>query len=171
MFRIVKGLIDRIFVVIGAVLFAQAPQFFNSYGQRLGGHMAELQRQISALQQAADRSGKGLAEYIHKFVNHSDPDVAMQGDFMQSMVARYSEISNAYLSLINADPWLRPFQFIYHLQPDITRMTLSDFQPGLSLTPESGIYALIGMGFGYLLYLGIRAILRIPLGIRKLSHR
>jgi len=167
MSNLLRGLIDRIFVVIGAIFFAQAPHFFQAYTQRLGGHMAELQIQISALRSAAERSGKGFEEYIHKLVTHFDPDVILQGEFIQSMQSRFTDISSAYSAMVHATPLSRPFQFFQHLQLDVVKMTAQDFQFGLAFTLESGIYALIGMAVGYLLYFGIRTVLRLPLIISK----
>ena len=152
MLRWLNGLFDRIFVVAGAVLFSQVPHFFQHYTQRLGGHVAELRLQIEALQQAAEKSGKNVHEYVQKFLSQSDLDFTYQGELMRSMFTRYTDLDQAYDSLIHSTVFTRPIVFLRHLQLDIAQMTLSDFTFGLTFTVEALVYALIGLGFGYLLY-------------------
>lgn len=165
MFNLLRGFIDRIFVVIGAIFFAQAPHFFQAYTQRLGGHMAELHKQISFLRSAAEKSDKSLEEYIYKFISHTDSDIALQGEFMQSMQMRFTDISSAYSAMIHSTVLSRPFEFLHYIKVDVVKMTLQDFQFGLAFTAESGFYALIGMGVGYFLYSLIRLIISFPFKI------
>ena len=158
MFKWLNGLIDRIFVVAGAVLFSQAPHFYQQYLQRLGGHVEELKLQTAALQQAAAKSGKTFGEVIQKFLSNTDLDFAAQGEVLQSMFTRYSDLNHAYSSLANATVFTRPFVFLKYFQFDIAKMTLADFTFGLTLTVEAGVYALAGMMFGYFLYRGLAAV-------------
>ncbi|NGX43078.1 MAG: hypothetical protein K940chlam7_01369 [Chlamydiae bacterium] len=152
MLKWIGGFLDRIFVVAGALLFSQAPNFFQHYTQRLGGHVAELKLQINVILQAAEKSGKNLQEYVHKFVSQADLDFTSQGEIMQSMISRFHDLDHAYTSLIHSTVWTRPFLFVKDLKMDIAKMTLSDYSFGVTLTAEGAVYALFGMGFGYLLY-------------------
>lgn len=170
MFKVLDGLIDRIFAALGALVFAQVPSFFNAYNQRLGGHLSELQLQIASMQKAAQISGKGLQEYIQKFVAYNDVDVASQGGIMNGMLERFSQLTDAHQSLIHASPFTRPFFFVRHLQFDIAQKTLDDFQISLSFTLESGIYALIGMGAGYFLYTALKKMI-LKIGAASLRLR
>jgi hypothetical protein len=162
MFKLIGGLIDRVCVVAGAVVFAQAPHFFQAYTQRLGGHLGEVHNQLVQIRTAAERSGKSLEEYIAKFTSHVDPDISRQGEFMQSLATRFTELTKAYMALIHSTPWERPFAFLRHLQADIAETAFQDFHFGLELTTETAIYALIGMGAGYLLFSTIHAALHLP---------
>lgn len=152
MIKWLSGLLDRIFVVLGAFIFSQAPHFFQHYSQRLGGHVAELQRQIAAMQQAAERSGKSLQSYVQKFLSQSDVDLVSQGEIMQEIIVRHFDLSEAYTALVNASAFSRSFAFLRHFQLDIAKMTLRDFKLGLTFSMEGLIYALVGIGFGYLIY-------------------
>jgi len=170
MFKALGGIIDRVFVVAGAVCFAQTPHFFQAYTQRLGGHVAELKIQSAYLHVSAQKTGKTVAEYVHKFLTHLDPDIALQGEFMQTMQERFVTISSAYHAMVDSTVLTRPFQFLRHVQWDVAQMTLKDFQFGLSLTLEAGLYALVGMGVGYLLFCLLRAIAAFPIsGKKKMS--
>lgn len=164
MVKLLQAIFDRIFAVAGALLFSQLPHYFHAYTQRLGGHLGELGMQMKTLQDAAARSGKTLGLYIEKFVNNPDGDIALQGEFMQSLIARFSEIGSAYRAMVEASPLTRPMHFLQTFQPDVAKLTLHDFSFGLELTPETGIYALIGMGAGMLLFAlmnGLLAFLRV----------
>jgi hypothetical protein len=170
MSKLLSGLIDRIFVVLGVMTFSQAPHFFYAYTQRLGGHLAELRMQISTLRIAAEKSGKSFEQYIDKFVTHKDPDIALQGEFMQSLLARFSDISEAYYSMVQTSSLGRPFHFFQFIQWDVAKMTVEDYQFGLSFTTESAIYALLGMGLGYLLFSVVKFFLSLPFkAIRKVE--
>lgn len=152
MIKFLQAIFDRIFAVAGALLFSQLPHFFQAYTQRLGGHLGELGMQIRTLQEAAAKGGKTLDLYIEKFVKNPDSDIALQGEFMQSLVTRFSEIGRAYQGMADSSPLNRPFHFIQTFQPDVAKLTFNDFSFGLEFTPETGIYVLIGMGMGMLLF-------------------
>ena len=165
------GLLDRIFVVIGAVVFFQIPLFFQHYAQRLGGHVAELRGQIDALQRAADGSGKTLQAYIQKFQSQADLDFAAQGHLMESMLRRYAHLDQAYNALINATILNRPLAFLQYFQPDIARQTVADFSFGLTFTTEALVYAFLGLCAGYLFFWILAALARGAIRLIRRKHR
>lgn len=160
MFRWFSGLIDRAFAVLGALAFLQAPQFFQQYSQRLAGHIDELQFHINAIQQAAGKNGKVLLEYIEKFLQQTDQDFIAQGVMMQTMVERHRDLMNALLALKNATPLSRPYYFAKHFHLNVVEATLKDFQPGLILTLEGMIYAIVGVAIGIFIYHSLLFCLR-----------
>jgi hypothetical protein len=155
-------LLDRFFVVFGAFLGSQVPQFLQQYTQRLGGHVAELNYQIEGLKKIASISGKTLDQYIHKFMLNSDPDFVRQGEFIDGMVIRWQELNQALSRLIQASIWERPFVFLKEMDYSIVRSTYQSFQPGLNLTTEGFLYACLGILAGYAFYhLMIKAIVAL----------
>lgn len=149
MFRWISGIIDRLLVVAGALIFSQAPQYFSQYMHRLAGHAEELRIHIKSIQLAASKNGMELPEYLHKFTSHQDPAISMHGSMMEGMFSRYAELSRASLALQESTPFTRPFVFLEHLNFDIAKATFMSFQPGVLLTVEGAVYALVGMGVGY----------------------
>lgn len=145
-------IIDRVCVVVGALLFSQAPQFFSLYTHRLAGHAEEIKIHTAAIRYAAQKSGKELLEYVQKFSNHHDLDVSLQGEMMQNMMARQTELSKAYIAMQDATPFSRPFHFLKYFNPEIAKATLVQFQPGLVFSAEAVIYAVVGMGVGFSLF-------------------
>lgn len=158
MIKIIGGLLDRIFAVIGALLFSQVPVFMQQYTQRLAGHVAELSIQIEKMRQAASLTGKTLQQYVQKFMSASDPDFARQGVIMNEMTHRWQNLSEGLTAMQNASAVTRPFAFGYHLNLDIFKNTFQSFDLGLVFTVEGFIYALIGIAAGYLAFWSIRKL-------------
>jgi len=160
MWSFVGKIVDRVFAVGGAFLFCQLPLLMQQYSMVLSGHLAESRRQINMLQHAASLTNKTLQEYIAKFLKQQDLDFVHQGEIMQAMQLRYEDLQQAYTALSTSTVWSKPFVFVKHLDSDVFFDTIVDFTPGLALTFESFIYAVIGVGFGVLLYRVSSAFLR-----------
>jgi Protein of unknown function (DUF2937) len=152
MFRWVGGILDRIFVVVGALLFSQAPLFMHQYRQQLAGHVAELQLQVEVMRNAALLSGKTLEQFVSKFLQSSDTDFSRQGQIMQGMVQRWHELSEGLHSLDNSSIWARPIAFFSHFNIQVAKSTLNSFTIGIPITMEGLIYAILGIFFGYALF-------------------
>lgn len=149
-------IIDRVFAVAGAIAFMQIPQYMQAYTLSLAGRVAELSYQVDQITHAAKKSGKTLQEFIQKFQSSTDADFSSQGFFMEGMVKRLTELSDALAAIQTSNPFFRPFTFLSHFNYDISQTALKDFQFGLSLSWESLIFALLGMLFG----MGAYALLR-----------
>ncbi len=150
--RWITGLLDRLFVVVGAFLGSQIPQFIQQYSQQLAGHVEELNYLLEQLHQVASYSNKTLEQYINKFLNNSDPDFLHQGEFMQTMLSRWQDLSIALQSLLESSIWTRPYAFIAHFNYEIAKSAFYSFQPSISLTLEGVCYTGVGLLIGYLSY-------------------
>lgn len=157
MFRIVTRFLDRVFGVTGAFCFAQFPQFLDVYKQRLSGHLAELNLQVQQLKASSNLTGKSVDEYIAGFLNNPDIAYAQQGKVMQQMLERWKDLTEASLTLQNANAYTRPLAFLSDLQIDVAKGVIQEFQPGLSFTVESGVYALFGIVFGTAFFFLVRS--------------
>lgn len=156
----VGGLFDRICAVIGAVICAQAPLFMQQYAQQLIGREAELRRQVDAMRQAAGVSGKTLEQLIAKFGANPDSDIVLQGQLMQNLVDRWHSFTDALLAMQNSSVFERPFVFLANLNIDTFKSTLQNFAIGIPLTPEGGVYAVIGIVIGYSVFSTLRKLMR-----------
>lgn len=168
--RWVIGLCDRISAVVGAFIFSQVPLFFQQYIQLLAGHLAEAEYQMTKVSFAAHQSGKTLSEYIGKFLSQSDPDFVAQGHIMQEMLTRVSTLQEAHQVLASASCWWRPYYFCKYATYDIIQATCKSFTPGLTVTFETGIYALSGVLFGYLAFRSVSTVAyRLPKKIWRIA--
>lgn len=156
--KFVSNILDRIFVVLGALIFVQIPLFIQQYHQQLSGHVAELRLQVEVMRDAALHSGKTLEQYIKKFVDSKDVDFSRQGQIMSDMVERFHQLADSLKALDSASVITRPFEFLWHYKYDISSDTFEKFSIGLPLTFEGLVYLLLGMGMGYLLYALLRSL-------------
>lgn len=150
--RFLSGLLDRLFVVAGAFMGSQIPQFIHQYMQRLAGHVDELNYLIGNIRQLASHSNKTLEQYIDKFLSNGDPDFVQQGQFMQTVVGRWQDLSQTLAQLNDSSFWTRPYVFVSSLNPDIAKATFYSFVPGISLSIEGLYYTGLGLIFGYCVY-------------------
>jgi hypothetical protein len=139
------GLVDRVLAVAGAFLFSQAPEFFQQYLQRLGGHLDEARRILAQFEGTADQAGLTLDRFIAQTSANADTAVARLAQVMSDALARVQHLEAAYTSLRDASAWTRPFAFLRHLDGGIARATWSDYRPALPTTLEGLAYAATGM--------------------------
>ena len=149
---LIGSLLDRLCIVVGAFIGSQIPQFMYQYSQRLGGHVGELQHLLHQMRQVASYSNKTLEQYIDKFLLSSDPDFFRQGEFLQGILVRWSELHQALMHLTQSSMWTRPYIFLKEIQSDIAHSTLASFQPGLNLSVEGFCYAGGGILIGWAFY-------------------
>lgn len=152
-------LIDRLFVLCGAIAFSQAPLFMQQYTSHLAGHTAELHFQVTALEKTAESSQKTLTEYIKKFSESQDSDFSRQGHFMQNLVDRWQLFHSAYTNLLTASVFSKPLYFIAQMNQEIAIATWNSYEFGLPFTIEGLFYAFIGMLFGYAVFSSLARIL------------
>ncbi len=143
------GFLDRVVCVIGAVLAAQAPEFFQQYLQRLGGHLAEALRQLATFEAAARAAGKPWAQFVADTSANADPGVAQLGTAMADTAARVDSLGAAQAALLDASVWSRPWAFLHHLDTEIAQNTLAVFKPAVPTTAEGGIYAAVGIAIAF----------------------
>jgi hypothetical protein len=159
MLKIFSGLLDRIFAVLGALLFMQAPLFMQEYVQHLSGRVAELQWQTNQLQEMANQAGRTMTDYIEKFVSNPDLDISMQGTFMLMVIQRQSVLEKSLAAIKEAPVWKKPLVFMEYIQWDVARSTFDSYHMGIALTIEGGIYALIGVMAGVTVFAILKKIL------------
>lgn len=139
------SLIDRALCVAGAVLFSQAPEFFQQYLQRLGGHLDEARRQLAQFRQTAADTGLSLDQLIARTSASTDAAVAPLGEAIHHTATRVDSLQAAHDALLHASAWSRPFVFLSHLDGSIVRSTWSVYRPAVPTTLEGLFYALTGM--------------------------
>jgi len=140
-----ERLLDRVLCVVGAVLFAQAPEFMQQYLQRLGGHLDEARRQLQQFEHVATQSGLTLDGLVARSAGSQEPTVVRLGGVIRDTVERVDALAAAQHALQDASGWTRPFVFLHTVDFDIARATASVFKPGVPTTLEGLVYALAGM--------------------------
>ena len=172
MWKFLDAVFDRIFAVMGALIFSQAPSFIQQYIQRLAGSTHELKLQVEQIKKIADSAGLSYNEYIQKFSTSGNSLFEYQGQFLQMILDRYENFSRALYNLEQSFWLTRPFTFLKNINSDIFSGTLKHYTPAVNISLEGLIYALIGLLVGYFLYQGIRKLaLELSRGIASAFKR
>jgi hypothetical protein len=144
-FRMGETLLDRVLCGLGAVAFAQLPEFIQQYRQRLGGHLDEARHQLAEYTAIATRAKLSLPQFIERTSTNSDTLVSQLGTVMRNVVLRVDELTTAEAALSHASLWQKPFVFIAHVDAGIARATWDVYLPAVPTTGEGLCYAVAGM--------------------------
>lgn len=148
------SLVDRLLCAIGAVLFAQAPEFMQQYLQRLGGHLSEARRQLFHFEEIAKQAGKTVQELAAQYAANADPAVVSMGKVVNETELRVTALASAEAALRDASVWARPFVFLRDLDWEIARGTSSVYKAAVPTTLEGLLYGLVGVIVILVLYHG-----------------
>lgn len=148
-FAALEGFLDRVVCALGAVFAAQAPEFFQQYLQRLGGHLDEARRQLASFETAARAAGKPWAQFVADTSANPDPGLAQLGHTMASTAERAGDLAAAHAALLDASVWTRPWAFLTHLDVAIARATAAVFKPAVPTTAEGAVYAAVGIALAF----------------------
>jgi len=166
----IQRLADGIAAVVGAAALSQFPEFFQQYLQRLGGRLDQAVVQRDRIVGAANEHALSLADYLRRLVENPDAVVRSEGANAAAALADAARLTAAHDALAAASPWERPLAFARSFDPDLARATWERFVPAMPLSPESLVYAGIGLMLGLvLLALGER-ILFAPFRRRRLNR-
>jgi hypothetical protein len=143
--RFGETILDRVLCVLGAVGLSQAPEYFQQYLQRLGGHLDEARRQLASYEAVARQSGITLQQLIDTTRAQAAEPVAKLGGVIADTQARVESLEAAEAALREASVWERPFVFIANLDPAIAARTWEVFKPAVPVTAEGFVYAAVGM--------------------------
>lgn len=161
MLKFLSWLFDRLFVVLGALMGSQVPEFIQQYTQRLGGHVDELSHLLSMMKQSAALSNKSLENYIQKFMSNGDPDFVLQGKFMSSILSRWEQLTHSLYSLMESSIWAKPYVFFVNVDSEIFASTVKSYHPGFALTVEGLLYAALGAVISCSLYHGVLKLFKM----------
>jgi len=155
------SLLDRILAAVSAILFSQIPAFISHYTQRLGGHVAEAERNVASWQAIANKTANGsLDKLVEAYRQNADLSVLEAGNKCLADLTRLKDLQSSLDALLHAGPLNRFPVFLKNMDSDVIRGTCKSFTPNLPLNPESLVYALIGLVFGVIFYQGLKMAFR-----------
>jgi hypothetical protein len=134
----------RIVTAFFVLAFCQLPVFVDEYAKHLEGHVSESKRSLDVLDSAAKNAHKSRLEYIEKFQQNADPDVAAHGTILKDVAARYDFLQAALRSFRETNVFLRPIVCVRYMDREIMLETVRSFTPGFLLSREMIAWGFIG---------------------------
>lgn len=133
--RKVDSLIAAVLAAVCGTGLSQAQAFAHQYLQRLGGHRDE-----------AERAWRMVEQSVGATVEATGQRLASEAQ------ARFQDLAQAYDAIREAAPLLKPVALARHLDAEIARRVLVDYQPALPIDAASLVYAIAGMLLALLVY-------------------
>lgn len=144
--NITKSLLDKIFFTCGLLLGSQIPNFIKQYHQRIGGRLDQATEDLEQFQKIANNFHNGsLEELIKKHLSSKDTTFHHEGFIIKDLVEKTNYLLETYNSL-NTNLHNQIKYLIFNLDRDIVSATWSIYKPGITLTTEAILCALI-IGF------------------------
>lgn len=139
----IRGILDRIILVIGVVAAGCIPSFIAQYRQRVGGRLDQVLQDLAPFQAIADQFHHGsLQELIQHHLASVDSTFHDEGTALQAMVDSAEQLRQA-LQALNTDLFHQLVYLLAKADPLIARATWEIFSPSFNLTAESVVFALI----------------------------
>jgi hypothetical protein len=139
----IRGILDRIILVIGVVAAGCIPSFIAQYRQRVGGRLDQVLQDLAPFQTIANQFHHGsLQELIQYHLASADATFHGEGAAIQAMVVSAEQLKQA-LEALNTDLWHQLIYLFTKADPLIARATWEIFSPSFNLTAESVVFALV----------------------------
>lgn len=148
-FQSLGNLTDRILCVVAAVVMLQTPIYMNQYQNVLAGAQMEAALSYNRLTQIAADFDQTLREYLDELLANDNPKVVANAEEDDEKVKRYESYTASLEAFQQANVFSRPFVFLRHYDPQLGNAV--EFQPGLPITMEGFVYALLGILIAMLL--------------------
>lgn len=147
----IRGILDRIVLVVGIVAAGCIPSFIAQYRQRLGGRLDQVLKDLEPFQQIANQYHHGsLKELIEYHLNSSDATFHDEGAAIHAMLTAAEELRRA-LQALNTDLFHQlSYLLTGGLDPLIAQAAWEIYTPSFNLTVESVVF---GTVVGVLLWL------------------
>ncbi|MEO6974697.1 MAG: DUF2937 family protein [Gallionella sp.] len=138
-----RGILDRIILVIGVVAAGCIPSFIAQYRQRVGGQLDQVLHDIAPFQAIANQFHHGsLLELIQYHLVSPDQTFHDEGAALQGMVDSAGQLRQT-LQALNTDLFHQLTYMLTKADPLIARATWELFSPAFNLTPQSVVFAIV----------------------------
>ena len=147
--RFVGGLSQRLLAVLFAVSAAQFPIYFAAYENTVAGARTEAEARFHELQREAAQLQLEVEAFIQRHEASTEEAFLASGRIHRTTQAHYLRYTAMDDALRAAPLWQRPLVLAQNFDPQLH--AVMRFEPGLALTLEAGVYALIGLLLAWLM--------------------
>ncbi len=172
---LMRGLLDRLVLVVAAVSGGLLPGFIEQYRQRLGGRLDQARLDLAAWQKIADQLFHGdLNALIRYHAASPDPAFHAEARVIQQLVATVQQLQQAVAAL-HGSLLQQAWYLTLHLDASLASATLADWTPTFSLSLEGLAFAILFALSVWLLFHGLwwtlMLLVRSPAQMRPLPRR
>jgi|SRR5579862_7614058 len=152
---LLRGLLDRLLLIIAVVAGGLVPGFIAQYRQRLGGRLDQARLDLDPWQKIADQFYQGdLQKLIDYHMSSQDPTFHAEGGVIQALIASVQRLQAAAEALHGS--LLQQLRYLLsHADASLVHATFADWVPTFSLSPEGIAVALV---FALLVWLVFHAL-------------
>jgi hypothetical protein len=152
---VIRGLLDRIVLLLAVVLAGCVPSFIAQYRQRASGRLEQVLADLAPFQLIADHEhGGSLTALVQYHLQSTDPTFHGEGAALQGMLNSADQL-RALLHGLDTDLYHQCAYLLVHGDLALARSTWSLYQPGFALTLQSVLFALVFGALLWLLFLGL----------------
>ncbi|HEX4387640.1 MAG TPA: DUF2937 family protein [Steroidobacteraceae bacterium] len=140
---LLRGLLDRLLLVVAVVAGGLVPGFISQYRQRLGGRLDQARLDLDPWQKIADQFYHGdLQKLIDYHLSSQDATFHAEGGAIQGLIAAVQHLQAAADSLHGT--LLQQMRYlVLHADPSLLRATFADWVPTFALSLEGIAFALV----------------------------
>jgi len=149
---LVRGLLDRLLLVVAAVTAGLVPGFIEQYRQRLGGRLDQARLDLAGWQKIADQLFHGdLNQLISYHAASRDPAFHSEALVIQQLVSTVQQLQQAAAALHGS--LLQQASYLtLHMDASLARATMSDWTPTFSLSLQGLAFAFVVAFIVWLLF-------------------
>jgi hypothetical protein len=136
------------FAMLSGIVCAQFPEYAQQYRQRLGGALDELNAIIARFDADASQNGFSEREGVTHLQENPDSLVRAQGNQMKDVITRRNRLAQQAQTFADGGSFTRVFELATQADPHIAWRAYQSFEPGVPVTGEGFISALIGFVIG-----------------------
>jgi hypothetical protein len=140
---VLRGLLDRVFLVCAVVAGGLVPGFIVQYRQRLGGRLDQARLDLAPWQRLADQFYQGdIGRLIQYHLDSSDPKFHAEGAVIRSLVATVHQLQGA-VEALHGNLLQQVAYLVLHADPGLARATFGDWVPTFALSGAGMLFALV----------------------------
>ena len=121
LFKSFGELLDRVFCIAFALLFAQAPLYIEQYVHVLTGAKTEARISYEDIEKRAASLIPPLTveEFVQHHISSEDKVFQESGKYYQALIIRLKNYEEAFEKLTSASAWEKPFVFFKYADENL----------------------------------------------------
>jgi hypothetical protein len=150
---ILRGILDRIVLVVAILAAGCVPSFIAQYRQRLGGMLDQASKDLALFQDIANRfHGGDIQKLIKHHLASTDATFRNEGVAIQTLVENVAQLQ-ASLAALDTDFYGQLAYLARSGDATVAKATWDAFVPAMSLTGEALLFAFAVGVCAWLLFL------------------